>query len=1227
MESAMATTDGRPEAVPYPGPVPFETARDFHCRDEHVRRILNRMDTCRTVVVAGPAGCGKSSVVLAGVLPSVERRVSRTILFRPVPGSSLRETMGQVLSSALPDLPPGTTDSLFPDGSGPDPETVRRTAEILARDAGTVLVVDQFEELVDRCPREAGELLDLLVELTHAVHGARPGGPAPVRFLVTMRASCLDDLIVPRTAGDLERGVVLVAPLSTEQLRTALERPAVERAVRVDGALLDRLLADSEGHPRRMSLLQFALRRLWKTRDPLKGLTTACYDRLGNLLQAPERHRERVASGWSARERRRVEDLVLELSRPGPSGAPGPLRIDTLPTDLRPAVALTVEAGLAVVRRDPGRPEVLAPLLGLGTAPATAPGGPAPRRAGPPPRSPVPAPPATAAPCGPAVPQATGPGRDAATAGPCPQGPAGLAREAHGQGKEPAAAAGRMPGRHRPSPVTAALGALVLVLSCAVGAGWTALRAAEQDLSEQAGTLMARRSLEQAGLDEGYALRLALAAWDRAPGSDEAYAALLAARLRLADAKQVARPLPESIAGTDASASGDVFVTSDPDGTVRVRTGTEGDGAQPWQVGTFPDLWRVRLSDDGRFLVVARRSGLVQVWDVRARSAPRQLRPGSSQGTEPALSGLQIAPDGSVLGLVAARAGNRSTGGVLELWDVATGRRRAGTVPLGSGTAELLGVSEGGSLVTLAQGPVSARRLVVRDTRTGASVRQVGGAVAVLSGSTAASCADGGTGGTLTLRRLWRGTGTVRVSLPACPPSLEDLPERDSTGRFLIVRPEGSTTERLLVDLEDGGLWRYAAPPERTGTTPTAPGRSDRFLVTREGRGGPEVVQFAPGALLRHGTRPAWSPATLDGVQARAVSPDGTLVAVSGRTLPDTATSGGRGATKHASGFRLSVLDTAGGTSSARTAVAGLRGRPSLAPLLFSRDSSRLVAAGPDGPVVLPVDDLSERTELEAPAPLEGFEKETGLTASTAVLDAGGRLVVLRGGLLTRWDLATGERVASPVPVVSGRSAADLAGATLLARPGRPDQVLLLVGDAVEVWDLSRGSRIARQRPDPGERIAGSANGAAAVAVDGDGSVMAVSYRARTGIDLWDLDAGRSAGQQVAVPEGARPTGFAREGLLAVAAGGNRKAPSLSLWSTRTGQRVWTVSATGSSDGVGWRPTGRTWTSLPVHGLVAIDLSTPGRWATDLCRITDSAFTGQERRLLPEGAGGKDACG
>ena len=194
----------------------------------------------------GPSGSGKSSVVRAGLLPALAGGV--------LPGSQ------------------HWTQTVIRPGAHP----ARELARLRPRDGG-VLVVDQFEELFTACQdeRERAEFVAALLRFPRVV--------VAVRADFYGRCAAYPEL--SRALGDNH---VLVGPMTREELRRAIERPARRAGLVVEPELADALLADVEGEPGALPLLSTALLELWGRRDG-RRLRLAAYARSGGVQGAVAR--------------------------------------------------------------------------------------------------------------------------------------------------------------------------------------------------------------------------------------------------------------------------------------------------------------------------------------------------------------------------------------------------------------------------------------------------------------------------------------------------------------------------------------------------------------------------------------------------------------------------------------------------------------------------------------------------------------------------------------------------------------------------------------------------------------------------------------------------------------------------------------------------------------------------------------------------------------------------
>ena len=82
-------------ACPYPGLLPYDVAdrESFFGRDTETAEALARLEAAGALVVAGPSGSGKSSLVRAGVAAALERRRQRVVVVTP--GTRPMEALAQ----------------------------------------------------------------------------------------------------------------------------------------------------------------------------------------------------------------------------------------------------------------------------------------------------------------------------------------------------------------------------------------------------------------------------------------------------------------------------------------------------------------------------------------------------------------------------------------------------------------------------------------------------------------------------------------------------------------------------------------------------------------------------------------------------------------------------------------------------------------------------------------------------------------------------------------------------------------------------------------------------------------------------------------------------------------------------------------------------------------------------------------------------------------------------
>ncbi|MFE7354683.1 trypsin-like peptidase domain-containing protein [Streptomyces sp. NPDC057543] len=307
----------------------------FHGRDDAARRIADRMSVGSGVCLVGASGSGKSSLLNAGVLPLLRRHGDLAIaVLRPG-----RTPLEELAFALLPLLEPGATQTARM-AAEPQVTAMLRQGRIDALvnralavqdKRGLLLVVDQFEEALT-APSET----DLEAFATALSHCTIPG--SRMQVFMALRADFLTAALSHRAVAPLvdDSRLFPLMPMSEEEVRSAVEGPLSDLAVRYEHGLVNRLLTDLGPDPTRLPLLQFTLTRLWEMQSVKNGLIShAHYDDLGGVAKTLANHAEQVWFALPTDDRRHARSLLVQLVHPGGPDT-SPTRRTVLRTDLSP---------------------------------------------------------------------------------------------------------------------------------------------------------------------------------------------------------------------------------------------------------------------------------------------------------------------------------------------------------------------------------------------------------------------------------------------------------------------------------------------------------------------------------------------------------------------------------------------------------------------------------------------------------------------------------------------------------------------------------------------------------------------------------------------------------------------------------------------------------------------------------------------------------------------------
>jgi WD40 repeat protein/DNA-binding SARP family transcriptional activator len=303
------TTVFIPTRNPYRGLAAFEQAdaEDFHGRRRAVAQMLEVLADERLLVVVGPSGIGKSSVVKAGLLPALATGPiagsENWLVTEMVPGQSPFERLAAARERVATVTPPDVAGELATGARSLDDVA----GQILPEGTELVVVVDQFEELftqtIDDSERRA--FVDMIVGVAR--------GAGVVRLVATLRADYFDRPLGYPGVGDAIKGrTVVIGAMSEAQLADAVRLPAAGVGIEVERALVDRITDEAARQPGALPLVQHTMVELFAQRRS-NVITLAAFEEAGGLAGAIGRRAEAIYDGFDDRRRDAAQRVFLRL--------------------------------------------------------------------------------------------------------------------------------------------------------------------------------------------------------------------------------------------------------------------------------------------------------------------------------------------------------------------------------------------------------------------------------------------------------------------------------------------------------------------------------------------------------------------------------------------------------------------------------------------------------------------------------------------------------------------------------------------------------------------------------------------------------------------------------------------------------------------------------------------------------------------------------------------------
>lgn len=322
-------------ACPYRGLFAFrETdALFFYGRESFSARLAEAVKAQPMVVLVGSSGSGKSSAVLAGLLPQLRteggwliatlrpgvqpfQALSRALisLLQPRMAESSRLAECRRLADALSEGLVSLRDLLAQIRN----KVIRQLHNRYEEHPRILLIVDQFEELYTLCPdpQVRRRFVDMLLAAVHDAFSICEGA-RPFALLLTLRADFMGQVLAYRPFVDiLGPAICVLGPMTRDELRAAIEKPAAAQGAIFQSGLVERLLDDVGEEPGALPLLEFTLTLLWE-RLNAGWLTHVAYESIGRVEGALAQYAEEEFRALGMHNHAVVRRIFVQLVQPG----------------------------------------------------------------------------------------------------------------------------------------------------------------------------------------------------------------------------------------------------------------------------------------------------------------------------------------------------------------------------------------------------------------------------------------------------------------------------------------------------------------------------------------------------------------------------------------------------------------------------------------------------------------------------------------------------------------------------------------------------------------------------------------------------------------------------------------------------------------------------------------------------------------------------------------------
>ena len=288
LDSAQQTLEreeGRsPQPNPYKGLLAFqkEDAERFFGREHQIQQIWQKLcnlfdqdSGTRLLAIYGPSGSGKSSLARAGLVPELEKRpvfgegkAQVEVLF---PQTRPLYSLSKVLARMVTNDPTAVSkerefeEELWHCGKKGYDGLFRIATRPEVCASPLILLIDQFEEIYTLCE----DLNERDVFIENLLYAAQDR-TKQLAVVITFRDGFMGETHSHPALNKLlcrDENHHSVPALDTNELRSAIQKPAEQAGKPLDHSIVELLVKDTARDPGALPLLQFTLTQIWDERE------------------------------------------------------------------------------------------------------------------------------------------------------------------------------------------------------------------------------------------------------------------------------------------------------------------------------------------------------------------------------------------------------------------------------------------------------------------------------------------------------------------------------------------------------------------------------------------------------------------------------------------------------------------------------------------------------------------------------------------------------------------------------------------------------------------------------------------------------------------------------------------------------------------------------------------------------------------------------------------------